>query len=311
MSLRSVARRALGPLPQWSPVAIAPPQNAVAVSLEWPGGSRDVTENQTVASLKPLTLAIGLDDGIGSVAAATLVYRDGASNRNVGVIGIRRSAVRTVGYASIGLFEVDRASQRCLSWPRRHWNSWLQARAMRRNKNPHNFEMAPAAVQQLMTFYIAPRPVVLVSVSEPAHSNIFPMDLIGPLGSACFTLALRSTSVSIPTMVSARRIAISGIGAEHKNAIYQLGEHHKKGFADWAALSFPTRPTPVFGIPAVSTALRVRELAVEHSEAIGSHVFFVCRTVSDSQPTDGPQLHHTAGFYQEFRRRRGNPFPSA
>lgn len=311
MLLKSFARRILGPLPQWAPVAIVPPQREVSVSLDWPGRSVDITENHTVASLKPLKLAIGLGDGMAAIETAGLVYRDNISGRRVGRVDIRLSAVRSIAETTIGLFEVVDASQRCLSWPRRDWNTWLQARAIRRNRNPHNFQMAPAAVQQLMTIYICPRPVVLVSVSETAHSNIFPMDLIGPLGPGCFTLALRSTSISVPTMVAARRIAISGIGAEHKAAVYKLGEHHKKEFADWSTLNFATQPTPTFGIPAIASALRIRELAVEHSEVIGSHTFFVCRVISDGQPNSGPQLHHVAGFYQEFRRRCGVPFPSA
>jgi hypothetical protein len=112
-------------------------------------------------------------------------------------------------------------------------------------------------------------------------------------------------------MAAARRVAISGIGAEHKNAVYRLGEHHKKEFADWSSLGFPTQLTPVFGIPAIASALRIRELAIEHSEPIGSHMFFVCRTVSDRHMSVGPQLHHTAGFHQEFRRLHGDPFLAA
>src|ERR1700722_834158 len=277
MSLRSVARRVLGPPPQWSAVAIVTPQRAVSVSLNWPGRSVDVTENHTVASLRPLTLAIGLGDGIGDIGNATLVYRDNVSGRDIGFVSIRRSAVKPMGQTIIGLFEVEGSNHRCLSWPGRRWNTWLQARAIRRDKNPHNFQMVPAAVQQLMTFYICPRPVVLVSVSEAAHSNLFPMDLIGPLGSACFTLALRTSNISVPVMVAARRVVISGIGAEHKTTVYKLGEHHRKEFTDWSTLPFRTQLTPSFGIPAIASALRIRELSIEHSEPIGSHMFFVCR----------------------------------
>lgn len=112
-------------------------------------------------------------------------------------------------------------------------------------------------------------------------------------------------------MVESRRFAISGIGAEHKGAVYKLGEHHKGAFADWRALPFPTIPTETFGIPAVASALWIRELSVQHSEQIGSHTFFVCRVVSELQLSGGSQLHHTAGFHQEFRRRRGIPFAMA
>jgi len=179
---------------------------------------------------------------------------------------------------------------------------------MRRNTNPHNFQMIPKTVQQLMTFYICPRPVVLVSVCEAMHSNIFPMDLVGPLANGCFTLALRNTSVSVPTMVQARRIVLSGIPAGLKEVTYKLGEHHKRGFADWDSLPFPVTSSETFGIPAVASALWIKELAVLHSEEIGSHTFFVCESVSERRRSSGPQLHHTAGFHQEYRRRRGVHF---
>jgi flavin reductase (DIM6/NTAB) family NADH-FMN oxidoreductase RutF len=311
MSLKSIVRRSLGTLPQWAPVSIATPQNAISVSLECRGRSIDVTENQTVASLKPLTLAIGLDDGIDDIGSANLVFRDNISGREIGLVSIRQSATRSAGPTTIGLFDIEAASHKCLSWPRRHWIAWLQARAMRRDKNPHNFQMATDAVRQLMVFYICPRPVVLVSVSEAAHSNVFPMDLIGPLRHGCFTLALRNSSISIPAMVAGRRIVISSIGAEHKSAVYRLGEHHRKAFTDWNDLPFPTQLTQNFGIPAIASALQIRELAVEHNEAIGSHMFFVCRVVSDCRPANGYQLHHTAGFLQEFRKRHGYPFAAA
>src|SRR6185369_14027293 len=96
-------------------------------------------------------------------------------------------------------------------WPYRSWNRWLQDRAMKKNTDPYNFVMAPQAVQQLMIFYICPRPVVLVSVDDGSHSNLFPMDLIGPIAPDRFTLALRSTSQSVPTMKSSRRLALSDI----------------------------------------------------------------------------------------------------
>src|SRR5579864_4526825 len=159
-----------------------------------------------------------------------------------------------------------------------------------------------------MTFYICPRPVVLVSIFESMHSNIFPMDLIGPLANGCFTLALRNTSISVPTMIQARRIVLSGVPARLKDAAYKLGEHHRRGFADWDSLPMPLVPSETWGIPAVASALWIRELAVLYSEEIGSHTFFVCENVSERQCRTGPQLHHTAGFHQEFRRRKAVPF---
>lgn len=70
----------------------------------------------------------------------------------------------------------------------------------------------------------------------------------------------------------------------------------------------PVRPSQTFEIPVVTAALRVQELAIEHSQEIGSHVFFLCRVVSGENLAESDQLHHTAGFHQAYRRRRGTPF---
>ena len=309
MTPKAIAKRLLGQLPQWDAVGIVPPQQSISVLFEQLGHSVDVTHNNTLASLRPLTVAIGRQHGVDEYGAARLVFRDKSTDQAVGFLRLRRSTHNARG--PVALFEIERADHRCLAWPRKQWNAWLQARAMRRNRNPHNFQMSPTAVQQLMIFYICPRPVVLVSVSEVSHSNIFPMDLIGSLGGACFTLALRSTSISVPTMLVARRVALSAIGAEHKDDVYRLGEHHKKLFADWNALSFTVAPTETFGIPVVTSALWNRELLIESSEEIGSHTFFVCRIVSERTRAQGLQLHHTAGFFQEYRRRHGVAFPAA
>ena len=310
MSLKAAVKPWLRPLPQWAAVGIVPPQQAISVLLEWPGHSSDATQNHTIASLRPLAVAIGLS-GEMIPDRARLTYRDRTTGSELGQITLTRSFTRSLAGRQIGVFAVQEAKNFCLGWPQRPWNAWLQARAMRRNRNPHNFQMTPKGVQQLMTFYICPRPVVLVSVCEPAHSNIFPMDLIGPLAGGFFTLALRSTSISVPAMVEARRVVLSGVPAGLKDVVYKLGEHHKRSFADWESLPFPVIPSDTFGIPAVASALWTRELAVLHSEETGSHTFFVCQTVSAHERASEPQLHHTAGFHQEFRRRRAMPFPMA
>ena len=57
----------------------------------------------------------------------------------------------------------------------------------------------------------------------------------------------------------------------------------------------------------MAAALRIRELAIVHSQEIGSHTLFLCRIVSDEQLAEGTQLHHTAGFHQAYRRRQRMP----
>jgi flavin reductase (DIM6/NTAB) family NADH-FMN oxidoreductase RutF len=284
---------------------MAPPQKTVTATLHWDGKSADVTADHTVASLKPLVIATSLDGGQHPV----LEYRDSRTENLLGVLHLSRTASVTSDGTTLALYHVATGDHRCLSWPRRPWNAWLQSRHMLKNSSPHQLVMESAAVQQLMIAYMCPRPVVLVSVSTPGHRNIFPMDLIGPLDrSGLFSLALRSTNVSVPVINQARRVALSDIPASMKAVVYKLGEHHKQPLMDWSALPFHVRPSREFGIPVVAEALRIQELSIVHSQEIGSHMFYVCRIVSDENLAVGAQLHHTAGFHQAYRRRLGAPF---
>ena len=292
------------PLPQWSTVAVAPVQQAVIATLLWDGESADVTADHTVASLVPLMIATSLDAGQRPV----LEYRDRMTGKLLGVLRLTRSASVATEKTSLTLYYVTAGEHRCLGWPLRSWNTWLQNRLMLKNRAPQHFSPEPPAVQQLMIAYLCPRPVVLVSVGAPGHENMFPMDLIGPLErSGLFSLALRSNNVSVPVMREVRRVALSSIPAAMKALVYKLAEYHKHPLAGWHALPFPVRPSREFGIPAVAAALRIQELDIVHSQEVGSHTLFLGRIVSDENLAEGTQLHHTAGFHQAYRRRKGSP----
>ncbi|MGH8158774.1 MAG: flavin reductase [Rhodanobacter sp.] len=292
------------PLPQWSAVAIAPPQRVVTATLHWDGKSVDVSADHTVASLKPLVIASSLDAGQRPV----LEYRDSATGRLLGALRLARTASVAAERTSLTLYHVATGEHRCLGWPRRSWNAWLQNRIMLKNRSSNHLNTEPVAVQQLMIAYLCARPVVLVSVDAPGHQNIFPMDLIGPLErSGLFSLALRSTNVSVPAMREVHRVALSSVPAAMKAVVYKLSEHHKQPLLDWNALPFPVRPSREFGIPAVAAALRVQELTIVHSQEIGIHTFFLGRITSDENLAEGAQLHHTAGFHQAYRRRQEMP----
>ncbi len=300
MTIASLIR----PVPQWTAVAIAPPQRPISVILQGDGGEHDVTDDHSVASLRPLTLAFGRDAG----ETARLDFRE--DGRTLGTLTLTRWKSIFADADPITLYTVVEGGHRCLPWPWRGWHAWRQNRAAGRDRAEHNFRLEPAALQHLMICYIRPRPVVLVSVAAAGHFNIFPMDLIGTIGSRV-ALALRSTNISIPIMRQEGRIVLSCLPAGMKTAAYALGEHHKVPLRDPSALPFGTRPSPLLGIASVADGLRIRDLHIRHSEEVGSHIFFAADILSDECRAENPQLHHISGFYDVFRRRRGIAFPRA
>jgi flavin reductase (DIM6/NTAB) family NADH-FMN oxidoreductase RutF len=303
------------PLPQWPPVALREPQEVVQVRLATVRGEFDVTRTAVVAALRPLTLAVGLDAQLMSqmedLTQPELHFVDLESRRTVGMLQLQHARNWNTSGVAIGLFEVRHGTHRCVSWPYRPWNRWLQNRVMRRNTDPNNFFMPPEAVQQQMIFYICPRPVVLVSVDDGSHNNLFPMDLIGPVSSDRFTLALRSTSPSIPTMKSARRVALSDVPARDYATAYKLGIHHKNVKVEWDHLPFQIKRSRDFALPCPSIALRVREIEILDFDTIGSHTFFVTQIATEHRVGHDAQFFHTSGIYQHFRSCNGRPFPPA
>jgi hypothetical protein len=308
-------RRWIRGLPQWAPVGQHQPQKAVQVRMSSAGGEFDITHGVVIAALRPLTVAIAVNEqtrpAIEDPSGPHLHFIDLESGRIVGQLHLEHLRNWDTSGITIALFEIRQGTQRCLRWPYRPWNQWLQTRAMQKNTDPYNFQMPPDAVQQLMIFYICPRPVVLVSVDDGNHSNLFPMDLIGPIAPDRFTLALRSTSQSVPTMKSARRLALSDVPARACGTAYKLGVHHKNVQVDWDHLPFGVVRSRNFNLRYPDLALRVREVEILDFDTIGSHTFFVTRIASELEVADDPRFFHTSGIYQHYRTRKGYPFPAA
>lgn len=275
------------------------------------GHRLDVTLRNVVAALRPLTIAIGLDDAPARILrereTSTLEFIDRRSGVTVGSLTLKLIAEVRESSAKLNFFEIVGDTQRCLMWPHRPWNRWMQNRASRLNREPGNFTMPPEIVQQTMVFYMCPRPVVAVSVDDGKHSNIFPMDLIGGVATDRFTLALRSTSPSVQTMRLTRTIALSDIPAEHVKTAYALGAHHKQIQINLLSLPFGIERSTEFALPVPDFALRIREIEILSNQAIGSHTFFTGRIVSEVIRRTGAQLCHISGTYLHYRTRIGHP----
>lgn len=292
------------PLPLWLPIALPAPQTLVGVHLEDAHGEIDVTDNQVVVSLDPFMIGIG---GVTS-REAILKFFDRVGGAEIGRLSLARASGLLVAECALGLFSIAGASHRCVPQPLRAWNELLQGRVRRRHAAPDNFRMSAEAIQQMLIFYLCPRPVALVSVDDGINSNLFPMDLIGPVTGG-FTLALRNTSASLATLRNARRVALSDVPATDRQLAYDLGKHHRQVRIEWSALPFAMARSRRFELPIPARAVRVRECEIDAAHEIGSHTLFGCRVVSDESSSEEPRLFHTSGIHGHFRARQARVPP--
>jgi flavin reductase (DIM6/NTAB) family NADH-FMN oxidoreductase RutF len=312
MHLPVALKKRLAATNQWQPISLQPPQEGIQVRLVTAAHDFDVTANNVVAALKPLTISIGLDARMRSAVECAsepeLQFVDRDRQQLIGTLRLRHARFWNTAETLLGLFEVSQGTHRCAPWPRRVWDSWMYRRAAAKNTRPDSLALDPSAVEQTLIFYICPRPVFLVSVDDGQHSNVFPMDLVGPIAPDRFTLALRNSSPSVETIKKGRKVALSGIAATDVQIAYQLGAHHKKEKIDCDSLPFNVSRSLKFSLPVPATALRIRELEILDFQSIGSHTLFVGQVVSDERAGDRPQLFHTCGIHQRLRTRHKLPF---
>jgi flavin reductase (DIM6/NTAB) family NADH-FMN oxidoreductase RutF len=201
------------------------------------------------------------------------------------------------------LFRVRGSSNYCMPKPRlwAHF-AYLAYRRWRFNNNPE-IKITPRDAHTMVVFFICPRPVVLVSVRHEHEGNVFPMNLMGPIGEGKFAFALNSTRHAAPIVVKARRAAISNVPLPEAQLAKALGRNHLKASIDLSDLPFASWPSPVFGFPVPDFAVRVRELEIESSERLGSHTLFIARLVHDRQIAAAQEFFYVHGIYQSWRVR--------
>jgi hypothetical protein len=299
--------------PRWLPVALDCPQTLVRVMLVAGGRRFDVTLQNVVAALEPLTLALpGSEELDAALRAddACLEFVDEARRFTLGNLSLMRAGrVRLAGIEAV-FFHVRSGSDYCRPWSERVVGRIARA-ARRAPAASGGLQMSREAIERLLVFYLCPRPVVLVSVCEGREGNLFPMDLIGPFGEGRFTLALRNTSPSVATMKRIRTVVLSDISPLDCQTAYRLGAHHKTAAIAWDTLPFAVHRTAGHDIPYPAIALRVRELALLGHEITGSHTLFMAEIAAEQALSPGPRLFHTTSSHQRYRRRCGTPLQSA
>lgn len=306
------------PIPQFCTVALTNPQSEVRVWLRGLGAPVDVTDCNVIASARPFMVGIGLqhipDEATVKHSPLFLGFRDRAGDtRLLGEIELSYSEAIRIGDRVLCLFRALRSTNRCLPrslvW-RRYLDFARRERRVNNGSSPPETKMITRELFALSTFYICPRPVVLVSVVDGDAGNIFPMDLIGPIGGQHFSMALHNTSAAIPLIERSLRVALSSVPAEQISIAYALGSNHKKADFHWSQVPFDLTTSPIFGLPIPEFALDVREMEVEEVRALGSHKLFICRTRVNQLRSHGLQLSFVQGFYHA-RRQRTQPLTAA
>ncbi|HYN23324.1 MAG TPA: hypothetical protein VE078_20365 [Thermoanaerobaculia bacterium] len=302
-----IARLVLGSesTPGWVCVGLRDAERPVEVRLN----GRDISGNHAMVSLVPFLVAIRLD-GLGALEARpSLIVWERSTRRELGSVRLRQTEEIESPPYRIGLFETAGHSNRCLPAPRLHAHYLLQRWRLFRDRNPRNLRMAPSELFAKFILFSSPRPVVLVSYQLNGRGNLFPMDLVGETGAPCFLLGLHHTSPAIPAMVEAGRLAISSVPLSWKKTVFGLARNHRDAVTEWSRLPFATVPSSAAAIPVPAQALTVREVKIERTVQVGSHVLFITTTERFERRSEDLQMCHTHGFYQMYLQRQGRPLP--
>lgn len=325
---KTLKRLVFGPpdYPQQVIVGMREPQQEVIVRLrranEPRGSGRDVTQVHLMACASPFTVGIGTDAGAAAGESANaqgayvLEFWESEGNRELlGEIMLRHSrfvssqaAIETgAGGTALQLLEAVGSRNYCLR-PRHIWARYAEYAYYRWKHPSPDVEMRARDVHAMCVFYNCPRPVALVSVSDGASTNIFPMNLMSAYGAGQFAFALNTGKPVTLLVERARRIVLSTVPFSQAKAAYSMAPNHKKDSIDVAQLSFAVRRSAEFGFPVPEFALRVREMEVEAIERPGSHTLFLSRVLRDeyceASGAAAPQFFTLHGIYKARREPR-------
>lgn len=293
-------------IPQQCTIPMHDPQSEVEVWLHGLGSPLNVTRSHMVACAAPSIVGVGLDAQPGTLLVLKF-HAGGANGPLLGQLGLQASAVLRTPGAALSLCDVRGSDNYCLP-RRRYWGyalfqAWLRAR----NKTDADVPITPREANAMSVLFSCPRPIVLVSAAWGESGNMFPMNLMGPIGNGGFAFALNSRRQAAAAVQRAGRVALSGIPFEQAALARQLGKNHRRESVPWSELPFPTIRSAALGIPVPAFATRVREMEIEAIRNLGSHTLFVARILHDQRYSDTPQFFMIHGLYHAFRQKHDLP----
>jgi len=307
---RKALRRAVlgnADLPQQCTIALRDPQSEMEVWLHGLGPALNVTRNHMIACASPSTIAVGLDGPRIKPGTPLLLkfHEQGGGHALLGELGLESSAALQTGGGDMHLLEVRRTENYCLPRLRILSYSLFHGFLRARNNIDTDVPITALSASAMTVLFSCPRPVVLVSLESGDSGNIFPMNLMGPIGDGYFAFALNSRRRAASLVERAGRVAISSIPFDQAAVARKLGRNHQREAVNWSELPFRITPSSAFGIPVPDFASRVREVEIETIRKLGSHTLFVARIVRDETWSDDPQFFMIHGLYQAWRRNSG------
>jgi hypothetical protein len=302
--LATIKSRTFGRLlPQEFTVGFPEPQTEIAVWLHGKEAPIDVTYRYSVACAAPLTFCIGFDESVRyrNTDRFCLKFCRRIEQRTLGAIELHRVATLSVGESQFVFFEPCRSTNYCLPRTQLALHYLLFAYRDWRKDNTKGVHLSFLEKRAMMVEFIRPHPVILVSVGSIEEGNIFPMNLFGDLGNGYLGLALRSARLAGGLVERRGRIAISSMPLSQGAVAYQLAHNHSKESFSWAQLPYEIRMSAAFNIPVPAFALRVREMEIQSVRTLGSHRFFLARTVREEKWSEGLAFCSIHGFYESWR----------
>jgi flavin reductase (DIM6/NTAB) family NADH-FMN oxidoreductase RutF len=309
---RAVRKLVLGKtdFPQACDIELDHPQNEIIVRFIGLGAPRDVTLQHSVACAVPFTFCIGFDSSVrGQLTRGNLFTLEFCERRDAGrVLGrvtLRFCKTLTTEDSCLGLFEAVECHNFCISpfYLRAHrvfhtYKWW-------RNKRPDKEKIPALDARCNAVTFICPRPVALVCVVEGNRGNLFPMNLLGDLGCGYFAFALNRRKCASPLVRRIGHLTVSTVPLSKKTFVRQLGKNHYRESISWEELPFALQQTNGFAIPAPEFAIRIQELQILETLPLGSHDFFLAKTVR-SAAAPGREFHMIHGYYSAYRSRQLN-----
>jgi flavin reductase (DIM6/NTAB) family NADH-FMN oxidoreductase RutF len=293
-------------LPEEFATGIPDPQQEIAVILHGMGEPIDVTFRHSTACSAPFLLALAFDEGRSPTAqelrSLGLKFFERQGKRQLlGSIGLRWQEKVSVTGGELHLFSPYSVSNYCL--PRLPLWAHYSMHLLRQWKSRAASGMTMSFLERraAMVSFIRPHPSVLVSVRGELGINMFPMNIMGALGSDRFGFALRNDRLAGQLVERTGRLVLSNVPVRYASLAYGLARNHTKAFIDEADLPFSTVPSPMFQFPIPEFAVRVREMKLEKVHRIGSHSFFVTHIVRDTVLSVEPSLCVIHGYYQTRR----------